>query len=283
MLTRSLLDKVVITIHNYEKIGNDIYRFQDIKIDNVLCSIEIFFNLRIVVFKLKNIYVTYDGLYSYSSKYIPLHLKYQDIKDAVLQICNVYSNYKFFDGALMNKNDIDKRICENKLFNYPFDSCCICYNNTNEITLCEHPICITCREKMIISNKNECPICRRANVIKYFNHKYQSVYNINFDELQQVNNIDIYQNNQNLYEISTNNNQNLESIHVFELLMIREVINCSFGFVYPFFFIVIIGHKLYVNRSPIFFTILSGGLLYYFMFYLNDNYCDNLRNLNIII
>lgn len=283
MLTRSLIDKIVNTINDYNKIGNDVYSFQDIKIDSVLCNVEIFFKLKIIVFKLKNIYVTYDGFYSYSSRYIPLHLKYKDIKDAVFKIHNVYSNYKFFDGALMNKNEINKRICENKLFDHPFDSCCICYNNTNEITLCKHPICIICREKMIISNKNQCPICRRANVLKYFDHKCQTIYNLNFDELQQVNNFDIYQNNQYLHDTSTTDlPPDLQSIHMFELLMIREVIN--FNIVYPFLFTAIITHKLYINRVSLLFTFFSGGLLYFFTFYLNHNYYDNnIINLNSII
>ena len=64
--------------------------------------------------------------------------------------------------------------------------------------------------------------------------------------------------------------------------MIREVIN--FNVVYPFLFTAIISHKLYLNRVSILFTILSGGLLYYFIFNLNYKSCDdNLRNLNNII
>lgn len=260
--TRSLINNIVVVINNHRKMGNQIYTFDDIKIDNILCQIIIYFQLNIFVIKTKNIFVTYDGTHNYSSKYIPYHFNYKTINDAILQIYNIHNNYKFFDGVLMNKHDISKRIYENKLFNILFDKCCICYNNTNENTLCNHTICIHCREKMISTNKLECPICRKSNIIKFFNHKYQSIYNLNFDDLLKINNHDIFQNH-NEIDYHNENFNNLPNSPLFELFLVRELIH--FNLIYPFFFAVVITNKIYINRTPILFTVLSTICLYYFI------------------
>ena len=171
----------------------------------------------------------------------------------------------------MNKHHISKRIYQNKLFNISFDKCCICYNNTNENTLCNHTVCIHCREKMISNNKLECPICRKSNIIKFFNHKYQSIYNINFDDLLKINNHDIFQNHNEIDYLNENFN-NLPNSPLFELLLVRELIH--FNMVYPFFFAVIIIDKIYINRNPIIFTILSTTCLYYFITHSLTNSSD---------
>lgn len=272
MHTRSLINNLVTIIEKHKSYGNNIYTFQDIKIDNVFCNIEIYLNFNILVLKCKNIFVTYDGSYNTSCKYIPFHYKYDNIHEAVLQIYHIYNNYKFFDGVLMSTYDISKRIHENKLFNISFDKCCICYSLTNEITVCNHAICIICREKLISHKKIDCPICRKSNIIKFFNHKFQSIYNIDFPDLERINNMEIYQNYNEFNNDLSTEIINIPSIPVFELLLVREVVHNNM--VYPLFFTAIITHKLYTNKNAIFFSFFSGCMLYFFVFYLKHDYCS---------
>lgn len=52
------------------------------------------------------------------------------------------------------------------------DSCCVCYNETLEKTLCNHPICLKC-----FSNCQTCPLCRSNFEGNYFKPRTEIINN----------------------------------------------------------------------------------------------------------
>jgi hypothetical protein len=61
-----------------------------------------------------------------------------------------------------------------------YQSCCICYKNTIETTLCNHYICFHCREKCLVLRKFDCPLCRKQNILSEYNTDHGLINNEQF-------------------------------------------------------------------------------------------------------
>lgn len=47
--------------------------------------------------------------------------------------------------------------------------CCICYENSTDKTLCNHPVCKDCIKKSLKNYKNfTCPLCRKEYTLKKY-------------------------------------------------------------------------------------------------------------------
>ena len=51
-----------------------------------------------------------------------------------------------------------------KIHNYNTEDCSVCFEITHYYTLCNHPLCLKCREKCIEYDAFDCPICRQRDV-----------------------------------------------------------------------------------------------------------------------
>lgn len=82
----------------------------------------------------------------------------------------VKMNYTFYDNILCSPSQKQKLIkLKKSLFFFPKKEyeCSICYEPTKQLTICNHPICLRCRSKCILSHKENCPICRNPNLSIY--------------------------------------------------------------------------------------------------------------------
>jgi hypothetical protein len=273
MHTRIIFNDLINILEFHKKINNDVYSFQETVIDNIICLIEVHFKKKIIVFKSKNIFALHNEELNYKSKYIVYHSNYNNIKQIPYILHNVISNFSFFDGELISKDMKNKIVVENKFFKIDLDNCSICYKPTNEITYCDHSICLQCRENMILNEQHNCPICRKNNIISYYFNKHKECYNTRHDELNQIINYEIT-NNINLNEYV--NQDILLNTELFELLIVREVIH--YNILYPILISLYVTNKLYMLRYYLFIIFGSSGLIYY---YLKDKFIANSEYLDI--
>ena len=94
--------------------------------------------------------------------------------DTVLELLenlkDVKMNYTFYDNQLCSPEQKEKlRKLKKTLSFFPKKEkeCSICYEPTKQVTICNHPVCLHCREKCILSQKKECPICRSTKLDIY--------------------------------------------------------------------------------------------------------------------
>jgi hypothetical protein len=103
-------------------------------------------------------------------KYSVYYTRYKSIKGAISAVENVVSTYKIFNGDLLSPYDYKLAKLEERFNPYSADQvCCVCYENTMDITLCEHYLCIKCREICLQKDKPDCPICRSSKAVRLYN------------------------------------------------------------------------------------------------------------------
>ena len=120
----------------------------------------------------------YDNSYEYimqtnwikCDKY-DIHLTFLDkdnfktLLDLLIDIKIVMSSYHFLDHRLLSPDELIFAKLQRSFF--PLPACSICYESTNEYTICKHPICFQCRFKCVKLNNSCCPICRNNNLKKF--------------------------------------------------------------------------------------------------------------------
>jgi len=84
----------------------------------------------------------------------------------------VKQNYIFFDNILCSpkhqaKLKKLKYSLLSQLNSIKENECSICYEPTKQVTVCNHPICLHCRETCILLQKEKCPICRGTKLYHY--------------------------------------------------------------------------------------------------------------------
>lgn len=87
---------------------------------------------------------------------------FDSILDLLKNITYVKMNYTFYEKMLCSPNQKEKiRKLKKSLSFFPNDNkCSVCYEPTQQTTICKHSICLHCREKCIQLQKYNCPICR---------------------------------------------------------------------------------------------------------------------------
>lgn len=92
---------------------------------------------------------------------------YTDIR-TLLEDVEVFKTYKFIDHKLLYPEDMEYIIMQRSFFPIPADkNCSVCYEPTNEYTVCNHPICFRCRYACIKSKNVTCPICRKGKLERF--------------------------------------------------------------------------------------------------------------------
>lgn len=83
----------------------------------------------------------------------------------------VQHNYHFFDNILCSSKQKEKIIKLKKTLSFfpqkEDNECSICYEPTKQVTVCNHPICLHCRESCILLQNDNCPICRGSKLYHY--------------------------------------------------------------------------------------------------------------------
>ena len=109
MQTRSIFKSMKEMLKEKQDKGENIYKFQEVKIKDVTCIFEIHFIKKIFVIKAKHTYVLFDEENNYYGKYIVHHLKYNDLEELLFHISKIYSHYSFYNGELLPNSEIKKK------------------------------------------------------------------------------------------------------------------------------------------------------------------------------
>jgi hypothetical protein len=98
--------------------------------------------------------------------------KFYTVLELLEHFKDVKMNYTFLDNILCSPKQKEKIIKLKKTLSFfPKDhndnECSICYEPTKLVTVCNHPICLHCRESCILLQKKNCPICRGTKLYCY--------------------------------------------------------------------------------------------------------------------
>ena len=111
-------------------------------------------------------------------KYSLYHHKYRTINEALQKAQEIKAEYRIYDGELVNAIAYSHLKLEEQIIPYSEDECCVvCYENTSDITECKHPICLRCREKCILQDQPDCPVCRSQNTLPFYTNRSGLVNN----------------------------------------------------------------------------------------------------------
>jgi len=248
-------------LNEKEKQGVDIYKFQEIKINNINCLLEIHMKKKIFVVKCKNIFVLFDN--NYKSRYILNHKTYHNLEELLFYINEIH-DCVIYNGLLLKGNEKKRLITENKFLKRPISNCSVCYEETNELTKCNHILCMSCRETILISdniNNKKCPICRNTSSVEFIKFKDAEIYNNIHQELNIINNEEILENTFDNRYLHANERIINDMSPVLQMLLVREIINSRVT--YPTLIIYSYLRLLYNNKWSISFTIASSILLYF--------------------
>jgi len=93
---------------------------------------------------------------------------YVSIMECLKQIKFVSKNYKLYDGKLISPKEINEEMLKKNIIPYDKNEICsVCYENTQEETICGHLLCFRCRCNIVKKTK-KCPICRVKCLEDYF-------------------------------------------------------------------------------------------------------------------
>ena len=149
------------------------YTFRPLRIDGVYCYVVIHRKSKLVNFESIHVICHVDvgnSSIKKTQKYSLLYKKYKTIENAIDIVEKVVSTYKIYNGDLVNPDEYELLKLEEKFIPYEeHQKCCVCLENTQETTACNHYICFHCRDKCITAKKTECPICRKTGIMRIFN------------------------------------------------------------------------------------------------------------------
>lgn len=148
------------------------YSFRTVNIDGVTCYPVIHKHRKIVNFECVNIYCYMTNKYGDKTKekYSVYYKKYSSIKDAILTVELVSKCFRVYNGDLLSPNDYKIAKMEERFLPYNDSQiCCVCYENTLDTTVCDHYLCLRCREVCLKKCVNDCPMCRNPGVVSTYN------------------------------------------------------------------------------------------------------------------
>jgi len=169
-------------------IRNNSYSYRTVSIDGVLCYPVIHKHKQILNFECVHVMCRVNrGSYSSLDKYSVHHHKYKSIEDAILYIEKVVATYKLFHGDLISPYDYKLAKLEEQFHPYtPSQVCCVCYENTLDTTVCDHHLCLKCREICVLKNQYDCPICRNPGIAHIYNIDNGLINNNQYKSLREI-------------------------------------------------------------------------------------------------
>uniref|UniRef100_A0A6C0B7C8 RING-type domain-containing protein n=1 Tax=viral metagenome TaxID=1070528 RepID=A0A6C0B7C8_9ZZZZ len=151
---------------------NSTYSFRAVTIDGVLCYPVIHKHRKIVNFECVNIYCHAKDKWGDKIKehYSVYYKNYSTIRDAILTVEFVNKCFRIYNGDLMSPEDYKMAKMEEQFLPYNESQvCCICYENTLDTTLCDHYLCLRCREVCLNKCVTDCPMCRKQDIVSIYN------------------------------------------------------------------------------------------------------------------
>ena len=165
-------DKLVQILKKKKEKGAEEYHFRPYLVDGVLCYIVLYLKHSTLTVESVNVKCkyNYEGT-EFNQPYVLYYHKYKSFKTALELIPKLTTTYKILNGDLESPTNYEELKLENCILPYSADErCSICFENTTDTTLCNHYICFHCRDKCITQKQNKCPICRRENILQYYNN-----------------------------------------------------------------------------------------------------------------
>ena len=168
------------------------YHFRPMQIDDI--NIYIVLHGKYKILNVESIYigckVKIDGEIV-KQNYSLYHYKYDTIKQALQKAKEIKEEYRIYDGELVSARSYKMLKLEEQIIPYTEDECCVvCYENTSDITECKHPICLGCREKCILQEQTDCPVCRSSNTLSFYTNRSGLINNDVYDLLKRAINSD---------------------------------------------------------------------------------------------
>jgi hypothetical protein len=166
---------------------NRTYFFRPIAIDGILCY-PVIYGGRHKIVNFESIHINCfvkKGEKKYKQKYSLFFQKYKTIVGALNLIEDVIKNYKIYNGDLVSKEAYELMKLEEAIVPYTEDQvCCVCNDNTTDITLCKHHICLQCREQCLLNEQLNCPVCRKEEIINMYCNETNLINNSEYHILQ---------------------------------------------------------------------------------------------------
>jgi len=166
---------------------NCCYAFRCVNIDGVKCYPVIHKYKKII--NIESIHVAYLNSKNNKTheKYSLYFTHYDTIEEAIEKIERIVKTFRLYDGDLVSSNEYENLKLEEVFVPYnESQQCCICYENTMETTLCDHYICFKCRETCIMKDQCDCPMCRKPEMLKYFNIDNGLINNVQHKDLKRA-------------------------------------------------------------------------------------------------
>jgi hypothetical protein len=162
------------------------YHFRPVKIDGINCYVVIHKKYKIINFEAINIKcLVHKQGKKMKQQYSLLFVKYNNIEQAIRKIEDIVATYKVYNGDLVCENAYKQLKLEEVVIPYSQEQvCCVCNENTMDTTLCNHYICLHCREQCILSNNTNCPVCRNEEIMNIYNIDNGLINNSSYDILQ---------------------------------------------------------------------------------------------------
>lgn len=183
---------------------HSIYHFRPIQIDGINIYIILYGKYKIL--NVESIYVNcnvkVNGINTVQN-YSLYHYNYKSINEALERVKKIKSDYRIYDGELVPSNDFKLMKLEETILPYSADECCVvCYENTADLTECKHSICLGCREKCILQDQKDCPICRSNDALSFYTNRSGMVNNDVYAYLKRA-----------IYESEKKSDNNLSSLN----------------------------------------------------------------------
>lgn len=154
------------------------YVFRPIKIGGLTSIPVIYKNPKIVNIEAQNVMVKRTFRSETLNEALSLcYEPYNNIEDALCIIKKIYLTYKLNPrcGEIQHPNKYTESVLEESVLPYDPDIVCsVCLEPTTDVTICNHGICLPCRDKCITTDNTKCPVCRGSvlNDYKTLTHYY---------------------------------------------------------------------------------------------------------------
>jgi len=181
------------------------YTFHTTCIDGIFCTPVLYKNPKVI--NIECVYIKCHVIKSgetKAEKYSLYHKKYDTIEDAVRIVMRVANHFKIIDGDLLSPNTYAATKLEFDLMPYTeHQTCGVCLNGTLDITLCGHHLCIHCRQKCVMAGHDNCPTCRKPNMVSIYSIESKLINNECYPLLVEAMNLEYKYDAGNHYEDNT--------------------------------------------------------------------------------
>ena len=158
---------------------NDTYHFRPIKIDGINVYIVLYGKYKIL--NIESIYISCNakiGDVIEKQQYSLYHYQYKSLRYALKRVEKINREYRIYNGELVPATCYKMLKLEECVLPYSeAESCCVCYENTSDITSCGHSICLNCRETCMARQKMNCPVCRETAALEIYMNRSGLVNN----------------------------------------------------------------------------------------------------------